>query len=54
MIVDLNHDEARCLRLKLLVAIADLKRPGVALSPNHEGQLAFLKALLDKLTKEST
>lgn len=52
MTLDLNHDEVRYLRLKLLGAISDLERPGVALP--HEGQLTFLRALLDKLTKEST
>lgn len=54
MTVDLNHDEARYLRLKLLGAISDLTRAGALLPPNHEGQLTFLRALLDKLTKEKT
>lgn len=54
MTLDLNHDEVRYLRLKLLGAISDLERPGVALPINHEGQRAFLRALLAKLTKEST
>ena len=54
MTLDLNHDEARYLRLKLRAAIAGLELAGLPLPINHEGQRAFLRALLDKLTKEKT
>ena len=53
MIVDLNHDEARYLRLKLLGAISDLTRAAArCCHPTTKRQLTFLQALLDKLTKE--
>lgn len=47
MTLDLNHDEARYLRLKVRMEVENLELAG-----RPSPQLVFLKALLAKLTKE--